>query len=211
MRPASLVIGGRGRQPWLLRPQFPYLRQAIEWRPIVATAAGAALLTRGRLPPVLVIAVVAAGLSHVLDDPAAAILDATPSGRARRRVVRLGLTLPVVAVLWLGFVKPLWALQPAAPAGAVSGLVLATLVAVVLAGSAVRGAVAGAPLAIAVGVVAGFAPEPWTLRVTPGDTAHWTIPLVVAIVVLAVASRDPAARRRASPSSGRSSPPTSPS
>lgn len=202
MTPPSSLLGGVRRQPWLIRPQLPYLRRAVVWRPIVATAAGAALLTRTELNPTLVIAVVAAGLSQVLDDPATAILDATPSGRARRRVVRLGLTLPVAAVLWLGVVQPLWSLQPGPPMGAAADLALATLVGVVLACSAAGAGMAGAPLVIAVGVFSRFAPEPWTLRLTAGDAAHWAIVLAVSVAVLAVASRDPAARRRRRARSG---------
>jgi len=47
--PHSSLLGGGARQQWLIRPQMPYLRRAAVWRPIVATAAGAALLTRAEL------------------------------------------------------------------------------------------------------------------------------------------------------------------
>ena len=174
---------------------MPYLRRGVRWLPIVALAAVAALLTRSSLPPVLVVATVAAGLAYVLDDPAAVILDATPTGRGRRRIVRLGLTLPLAAILWLGVVQPLWSLRAGAPAAGAADLAVAALAAVVLAGSSVGGGAAGTPVVLAMAVVGSHLPAPWTLPVATGGARNWTIVLIVAVAVLLLASRDPAAGR----------------
>jgi hypothetical protein len=183
------VAGGR---PSTFRAQLPYLGRTVPWRPIVVGAAAAVPLALADAPPAVVIAMAAAGLSYVLDDPAAAILDATPASRPRRRALRLGLTLPVAVVLWLAVVLPLWSLRPGAPGWGPAHLALASLVAVVLAGSAVRGGVVGAPLALAVAIAGTALPAPWALSVAVGQSRNWLIVLALAAAVLAVLSRDPA-------------------
>lgn len=187
------VAAGR---PWTVPAQFSYLRRAVPWQPIVVAAAAAVLLALTDAPPAIAIAVAAAGLSYVLDDPAAAILDATPASRPRRRVLRLGLTLPLAVVLWLAVVLPLWSLRPGAPPTGPAHLALATLVAVVLAGSAVGGGVAGGPLALAVALAATALPAPWAMPVAVGQSRNWLIVLALATAGLVVLSRDPATRTR---------------
>lgn len=184
------------RPPGLVRQQLPYLCQAVRWRPIVGSGAAGAVLAVADLQPALVIATVALGLSHVFDDPAAEILNATPASRLRRRVLRLGLSLPFAAVLWLGVVQPIWSLRPAAPAAGAADLALAALVAVVLAGAAAGGSVAGASLALAVAVTGTRLTPSWELAVASGQSRNWAILLALATGVLVVLSRDPAARRR---------------
>ena len=190
---AVAVVGRRPSRPWLVSQQLPYLRRAVRWPPIVSLSAVAALLTRSSLPPALIIATVAAGLAYVLDDPAAVILDATPHGRGRRRVVRLGLTLPVAAILWFGVVQPLWSMRSGAPAAAAADLAVAALAAVVLAASSVGGGVAGMPVAMAVALLGSQTPAGWDLPVTSGGARNWTIVLAVGVAILVLASRDPAA------------------
>lgn len=194
MSTALLVLPGR--PPGLVRQQLPYLCRALRWRPVVGSGAVGALLAVADLPPALVIATFASGLSCVLNDPAAAILDGTPASRPRRRALRLGLTLPIAAVLWLGVVQPVWSLRPAAPAVGAAALAVAALVAVVLAGAAAGGSVAGAPLALAVAVAGSHLPSPWEMPVAPGQSRNWTIVLALAVAGLIVLSQDPAARRR---------------
>jgi hypothetical protein len=172
--------------------QLPYLGRVVRWQPILVAAAAASVLALTATPPAFVIAMAAAGLSSVLDDPAAAIVDATPASRPRRRALRLGLTLPVAAVLWLAVVLPLWSLRPGVPPVGPAHLAFATLVAVVLAASAVGGGVAGAPVALALAVAGTAVPSPWTLAVVTGQSRNWLIVLALAGAGLVVLSRDPA-------------------
>lgn len=184
-------------RPWLLlREQLPYLRRAVRWRPIIGAAAIASFLATTDVAPVLVIAVAAIGLSYVLDDPAAVILDATPIGRARRRIPRLGLTVSLTAALWLMVVQPVWSLRPSSPPAVPAGLAVATLAAVVLAAAVVRGGVAAAPVALAVGLVGAHLPDPWSLVLAPGQSRNWVILLAVSTALVIMGSRDPGARRR---------------
>lgn len=192
----SPLLGVAGGRPSTVVAQLPYLARAVRWPPIVVAAGAAVPLALGGIPPAFVIAVVAAGVSYVLDDPAAAILDATPSSRPRRRAVRLTLTLPVAAVLWLAVVLPLWALRPGVPPAGPAHLALATLLAVVLAGSAVGGGVAGAPLVLGVAVAGTALPAPWALSVGAGQSRNWLVVLALAGSALFLLSRDPALRRR---------------
>jgi len=185
-----------GRRPWLVRQQLPYLQRGVRWRPIVGATGLASLMAQADFPPVLVLAIVAGGLALVLDDPAAAILDATPAARPRRRWLRLGLTVPVTAVLWLAVVQPLWSLRTAAPPVGPANLALAALVAVVLAGAAIGGGAAGAPAALAVALAGFTLPAPLTLPVAPGQSRNWTIVLTLAVGCLVIASRDPGTRPR---------------
>lgn len=183
-------------RPWLLlREQLPYLRRAVRWRPIIGAAAIASLLTTTEVAPMLVIAVVAMGMSYVLDDPAAVILDATPNGRARRRILRVGLTVSLTAALWLVVVQPLWSLRPSSPAAIPADLAVATLAAVVLAAAVLRGGVAAAPVALAVGLVGSHVPDPWSLVLEPGQSRNWVILLVTSAALVIVGSRDPGAGR----------------
>ncbi|MEA2827233.1 MAG: hypothetical protein QOG43_1672 [Actinomycetota bacterium] len=192
----SVEVAGAGGRPCTVPAQFSYLRRAVRWPPIVVAAAAAVPLALADAPPAIVIAVAAAGLSYVLDDPAAAILDATPASRPRRLVLRLGLTLPLAVVLWLAVVLPLWSLRPGAPPTGPADLALATLVAVVLAGSAVGGGVAGGPLALALAVAGTALPAPWTMSVAAESSRNWLIVLALATAGLVVVSRDPAIRTR---------------
>ena len=187
---------GAGGRPWTVPAQFSYLRRAVRWPPIVVGAAAAVLLALTDAAPAIVIAAAAAGLSYVLDDPAAAILDATPASRPRRVVLRLGLTLPLAVVLWLAVVLPLWSLRPGEPPTGPAHLALATLAAVVLAGSAIGGGVAGGPLALALAVSGTALPAPWALSVAVGQSRNWLIVLALATAGLVAVSRDPASRTR---------------
>jgi hypothetical protein len=184
-----------GRRPWLIRQQLPYLQRAVRWRPVLAASAAALLLAQADAPAAFVLAAVASGLAFVLDDPAAAILDATPASRPRRRALRLALTVPLAALLWVAVVQPLWSSHSAEPAGGPARLALAALVAVVLAAAAVGGGVAGGPAAWAVVIAGTILPAPWGLSVAPGQSRNWIILLALAGAVLLILSRDPAAFR----------------
>jgi hypothetical protein len=188
----SALGGGR---PGLLRQQLPYLRRAVRWQPIIGAAAVAGLLTRTDTFPILVVAVVAMGLSYVLDDPAAVILDATPTGRAGRRIPCLGLTVALAAAVWLGVVQPLWSLRSSSPAAGPADLAVATLAGVVLAAAVVGGGVTAAPVVLAVGLVGSNLPAPWSLPVVPGQSRNWVIVLAVSLAMVITGSRDPAVRR----------------
>ena len=185
-----------GRRPWLAGQQLPYLGRAVRWQPVLGLGAVAAILTPTDVGPAFKLAVMASGLSYVLDDPAESILDATPASRPRRRFMRLGLTLPLFTVMWLGLVQPLWSFGPATPAAGPAALALAALAAVVLAGAAAGGGAAGAPLALALVLAGRILPAPWTLHVGPGEPRTWSIILVSAVTTLIVLSRDPARQPR---------------
>jgi hypothetical protein len=152
-----------------------------------------------------------AGAAFVLDDAAGAAADATPTSLARRRMLRVALALPLLCAAWAG---SLWFATPDDGSlfgpGARGGLSLqfAAMPALTLAGSAVALRVAGEGRGGWAGVVAPFMllgvaywlPVRWTLFAVPGDGAwpasleRWTALLVLGLLTLAWASRDPAGR-----------------
>jgi hypothetical protein len=194
----SAAAGGDHRGRRLLLQQLPYLSRAVRWRPIVGAAALASLLTTTGVAPVLVIAVLAVGLSYVLEDPAAVILDATPTGRARRRIPRLALTLSLAGALWLAVVQPIWSLRSSSPAEVPADVAVATLSAVVLAAAVVGGGAVAGPVGLAVALVGAHLPDPWSLVLEPSHFRNWVILFAVSAALVVGASRDPAARRQGS-------------
>jgi hypothetical protein len=178
----------------------------VWWQPIVAAAAVAGVVARlAELDPsmerLLVALLLALGTSLVLDDPAAATLAASPTTLWRRRRLRLTLALGLVGVAWVAVGRvaghPDVGLAPPGPAS----LVLVTFVGVVLASAALAGGdhqlggVAAGPVLLGFMVVANLLPDRWSLLPAAGHERRWALVLAATLVVLLVASRDPAARR----------------
>jgi hypothetical protein len=152
-----------------------------------------------------------AGAAFVLDDAAGAAADATPTSLARRRMLRVALALPLLCAAWAG---ALWFATP--DDGTLFGpdargglsLQFAGMLALTFAGSAVALRVVPDGRAGWAGVVAPFVllgvaywlPERWTLFAAPGDGQwpasqwRWAALLVLGLLTLAWASRDPADR-----------------
>ncbi len=153
-----------------------------------------------------------AGAAFVLDDDAGAAAAATPTSLARRRLLRIALALPLLCGAWaasLWFATPADATLFGPDARGGLSVQFAAMLAVTLAGSGLalrivpegRAGWAGVVAPFLLLAVAYWLPERWTLLATPGDGAwaasqlRWIALLVVALAVLAWASRDPAARR----------------
>jgi hypothetical protein len=153
-----------------------------------------------------------AGAAFVLDDAAGATADATPTSLARRRMLRVALALPLLAAAWAGsllFATPDDGSLFGPDARAGLSLQFAGMLALTLAGSAValrvvgdgRGGWAGVVAPLVLVGVAYWLPERWTLFAVPGDgdawlasELRWAALLVLGLLTLAWASRDPAAR-----------------
>lgn len=152
------------------------------------------------------------GAACLLDDPAGATADATPTSLLRRRLLRIGLALPLLAAIWIGSLWHMTAADDAwfgpAARGALS-LQLCALLALTLAGSAAalrimpdeRGGWAGAIVPLAVVAVAFVLPARWTLLALPADSGwhasqlRWAALLAIGLAGFAWASRDRARRR----------------
>ena len=132
----------------------------------------------------------AAGLAPLLvEEPHEA--DATPTTRARRRLVLAAVCLPVLALAWLGLLQL---------AGGTAVLVTAQLAALVALAAAAAAISDGAGVIVVALGFAGarvFAPE----RLFPGAPGDphwsgalvcWSVLAVLGVLALALASRDPA-------------------
>ena len=194
------------------------LAAAIRWQPMVLGTLLVAVLLAVKAPDVtsaesavlwlrVVAIVLASSACFVLDDDAAELLSPSPASLARRRTLRLGVAVGLVALPWAGSVLavsmrprvdvPVWGLT----------LELAALLAVGLAAAAAMDrwtgvpdpGVGASPLVFALALLAFRLPARWALYVPPGpawDDAHlrWAALLGGASLVLAWSMRDPAAR-----------------
>ena len=201
----TATVPRRGR--WPVPELWPHLVRMVWWQPILAAGVVAGLVVRLATADPFIersmgALLLALGAAMVLDDPAAATLNASPTSLGRRRRLRLALALPLVGVDW---VVVGWAAnQPNAellPPGSAT-LVLATFVAIVLASTALAGqddgmgGAAAGPALLAFVVVAIRLPERWALLPVEGHERRWGLVLAAAVLVLLASSRDPAARRR---------------
>lgn len=214
MTPAGAV---RGRQlALMLRPTL----RSMRWQPVPVAVLAAVLLLWWKDPASAVASSVvwevrvaalllAAGVGGALDDHTRATLSAVPLPLSLRSGVRVGLLVVPTALAWVVLVT--WTdrrVDGALPALALS-LEASVVVAVVVATTAVLARWPGLPDpgVVAGPLLAGFAfgvpdlPGPLALATPlgPGWTAahqRWAGLLVLALVVLAAAVRDPAARLR---------------
>lgn len=156
-----------------------------------------------------------AGAAFALDDPAASTLAPSPTSPLARQALRLGVLLATLAALWTALVvvaSVLAGVAPSAlPVGAVT-LEASAMLAFALAVTAAahrttdgRGGVAGSSALLLAMLAALIGQQRWPRHLTlfPFDAsdpawalAHvrWAGVLVVAVVVLAAASSDPARR-----------------
>lgn len=152
------------------------------------------------------------GAAFLLDDAAQAAAAATPTSLARRRILRIALALPLLAVVWMA---TLWYATGAQDttfrpdARATLTLQFAAMLALTLAASAValrampgqHGGWTGIVAPFALLAIAYALPHRWTLFAFPGDAAwpatqwRWAALLAVGLLTLAWASREPAQRR----------------
>ena len=192
----------------------------------------AAVAQRDAGVPVLVVrmceVLLAGGAAYLLDDAAVALTTVTPVRVWRRRLPRLGSGVALLSAAWAAVLAVLWWQDSLPPVGQVSGeLAVLCLVAVTAAAVlAARGeGEPGGPVAPAVGLlgigalIADLSSEraiflPWDGSGDAGLRLAWALLGGAAVLVIALASRDPAgsaplramtARRSAthSPSEGR--------
>jgi hypothetical protein len=153
------------------------------------------------------------GAAFVLDDPASATIDASPTSLARRRMLRIVLVLPLLCGVWAASLYYATSANgaPLGPdaRGALSVQFIAML-AITLGASAAalrmmpgeRGGWAAVSALLALFVAAYYLPQRWTLLAVPGDAGshgaqqRWALLLAVGLLALIWASRDPAARTR---------------
>jgi fluoroquinolone transport system permease protein len=198
----------------------PALLRAVHWQPLPVAAAGSALLLWWRWDAIedptyalwtlrSVGLLLAVALAFALDDRTRATLAAVPTPLSWRATVGLGCVGGPAALVWgtaLAVVD-----RRAAGSIPVAAMTLEamTLAAVVLAlsGGLVRWrdvsdpGIVVAPSVLGLGLLLPQLPRSIALAVTPGpgwNSAHlrWSVLLGVAVAILALSLRDPAARRR---------------
>ncbi len=152
------------------------------------------------------------GAALLLDDDAAVTVAASPTSLARRRLLRVGLALPLLGAVWAA---SLWYATSAdgawygPSARAALSLQLAAMVALTLAASAValrampgeQGGWSAAAMPLALLGLALALPPRVGLLVQPGDERwhgaqqRWAVLLAIGLVVLLWAGREPSRRR----------------
>jgi hypothetical protein len=188
------------------------LRRALRWEPAAAACVLAAALIAwraGAAPPLVLLRatslVMVLGIVFILDDRAARLLEAVPfSWRCRfglRMIVAVGIAAGCFAAMY-AVIDPgvTGGLGVAVEAAAVLGVALmATVAALRYWGVDEPGVVAGPVTLAFVGMLVSL-PKAWPLIVDRGpdwQPAHlrWSAVLLVTVVSLVGASRDPASRR----------------
>ena len=197
----------RARQALLLAA--PSLR-ATPWLPLLPAGALALAVLRFDGPVLLELRLAAialcVGAAFVLDDPASETLATSPAPLLFRRLVRIGLVLPLVALLWALTLR-----YAGTGFDAALTLELAAMLAVTLAAAAFatprladgRGGPAAAPaLLVFLGACTFALPDAWTLFAEgpndprwAGSHVRWAVVLVAAVAGLLYASLDPARAR----------------
>ncbi len=188
-------------------------------RPLAASAAASvavvlavALASPGSGVPSFVVRLaellLAGGAAYALDDAASVLTDVTPRAVWRRRAPALAASAALLAAAWLTILLVLRWQDSSPPVLAATGEVavlcgLAVSAAAVLAGrrEPEPGAlVAPAVALLGIGALIAQALLPTPLFLSDGSGVRlwlaWTAAGAVALLVLLVASRDPAARRR---------------
>lgn len=189
--------------------------RAIPWLPSVAASGVATAVVIARLaddavfPLQIAGVLLASGLGYVLDDPAFEVLGSSSTPLWRRRMHRLIVALPptvavyVTLVAWHGTLGPEETLALVAMFAGLVGMALG------IAGVAARrsgrglGGIAVAPTLFAALILSTMVNPRWRplpIGDVPGGWQpiylRWSAAAVVGLVVLAVSSRDRAARSR---------------
>jgi fluoroquinolone transport system permease protein len=172
---------------------------ALVWKADdVASPAGAATLLR------VVAVVLATGVVALVDDAAANVLASAPVALAWRSGVRFAAAAAAVAVPWS--VALLWVRPGHLAAGLTLECAALTAVALAVAGGVARWSdtrepsVAAGPAVLGAVAFGALLPSRWAMFATPGSGwvaahARWAVVLGVAVAVLLVTVRDPAAGR----------------
>ena len=193
----------------MLRP----VARSITWLPLAVAAALSAIIvgwpsTKAGTSLLQVIAIILSGaVGFAFDDPTAAIMAASPTSLLRRRLLRLVLVLPPVAVLW-GLL--LWAEGTEGPEETWALLALfAGLIglSIGVAGVACRRSSRGvgglfvAPSILVLLLLSTVVPPRWRplpLGDVPGGWLQiylrWSSAAVVGAIIFLASSRDPASR-----------------
>ena len=169
--------------------------RAAGWPALVGVAAAAAGLLllpgSGDLLLVLAAGIVAVGVPFVIEDEAEVTLASAPTSLLVRRLIRLGVSIALVAAIWSLL---LW---QSAGGWRVPTLALAALAMLAAAAAARYGAVAGALVPPTLLVVALMLPRRLDLLDgSRGATARWLVLLATGLAAYCAASRDPAHRWR---------------
>ncbi len=183
--------------------------RSISWRgPLSAASLAATIIVHQRLAQPsaeagsftiraqLAAALAAAAAAIVLDDPAARLVDTSPTTRAWRTGARLTLGLAAWAATW-ALTLTLIASAPGSPPVTELTRQALVLLALAIGVAANSNPTAGAATVGLVAVSALVVPDRWSIL--SGDpAANWRLGLLglAGVVALAVASRDQARRRR---------------
>jgi hypothetical protein len=188
----------------LSRDVCRHVLRAVRWQAVVVGGVLALAVGRGTTsaPVALLGTLVAAGSCFVFDDPAARTLASSPTSLWRRRLLAMGLVLPLTAVVWTAVVYPFAHGSARRLPPLEANLEAATLVAVVLAmaGFAARrsedgvGSVTAAPALLAFVLVVGMLPDSWAFYPVGAHQGRWPVLLVFASLGIPAASRDLAHR-----------------
>lgn len=213
-------MGTRAKQ---LKMLTPALLRAVHWQPVPVAAAGSALLLWWRWDATAdptyavwtlrsVALLLAVAVAFARDDRTRATLAAVPTPLSWRATVQLGCVAGPASLVWCAALASVDRHVDGSVPVAAMTLEAVTLAAVVLAfsGGLVRWRDVGdpgivvAPAMLGLGLLLLQLPRSIALAVTPGpgwNSAHvrWSVLLGVAVAILALSLRDPAARRRVFP------------
>jgi fluoroquinolone transport system permease protein len=198
----------------------PALLRAVHWQALLVAAAGSALLLWWRWDAMAdptyavwvlrsVALLLAVAVAFALDDRTRSTLAAVPTPLSWRATVRLVCVAGPAALVWCAALASVGQRVDGSIPVAAMTLEAVTLAAVVLAlsGGLVRWrdvsdpGIVVAPAILGLGLLLPQLPRSIALAVAPGpawSSAHvrWSVLLVVALAILALSLRDPAARRR---------------
>jgi hypothetical protein len=182
---------------------------------VACGAVGVASLAPGLSPrarwPGLGALALCTGAAFVLDDAAGATVAASPRSLARRRMLRIALALPLLCGVWaasLSYATTAHGALLGPDARAALSMQFAAMLTLTLAASAIALRVTADAHGGWTAIVVPFTllgaaltlPKRWALLALPGDDAwhaaqqRWAALLALGVLLLTLASRDPAAR-----------------
>ena len=204
----------RSRARWIGGLDYwRYLVRTVSLGPLaLAGPAGVVLALggfRSSIEQSLVSVLVASGAATLLDDRASPLVAGSPMALWWRRATRLALGLPVAAAIWLA----LWALADAlGPTWSPVHLEVVTMTLVVIGAGAVtirrtsdgRAGPVGPPIALLMVASQFVLPAGWDIYPVSAHEPRWWAMTAVAVLTLALATRDPARRTWRTPLATRS-------